>query len=107
MGSTEIATGSCTGCYILAMELLRQDIELYAQVQREAHLRIKGEVLNLTNAAFLAGNRLASLAAMTTVMGKLDNLKDGQDLLLHQVEVYWEVMTKATRKLYFNQDGVL
>ncbi|MQM15263.1 hypothetical protein Taro_048205 [Colocasia esculenta] len=41
---------------VAAMELLRQDIELYAQAQREAHLQIKEEMLNLTASAFMAGN---------------------------------------------------
>ncbi|MQM18339.1 hypothetical protein Taro_051328 [Colocasia esculenta] len=43
---------------ITAMEMLRQDIELYAQAQREAHLLIKEEVLNLTAGALMAGNPL-------------------------------------------------
>ena len=85
---------------VAAMELLRQDIELYAQAQREAHLEIKEEVLNLTAGAFMAGNPCASLEIMSQVMINLDNLKLGQDLLLHQVEDHWEALTDAARELY-------
>ncbi|MQM02994.1 hypothetical protein Taro_035767 [Colocasia esculenta] len=82
------------------MEMLRQDIELYAQSQREAHLQIKKEVLNLTADAFMAGNPCASLEIMSQVMINLDNLKLGQDLLLHQVDGHWEALTDAARELY-------
>ncbi|MQM21767.1 hypothetical protein Taro_054812 [Colocasia esculenta] len=33
-------------------------------------------------------------------MNHLDNLKLGQDMLLHQVEGYWEALTDAARELY-------
>ncbi|MQL84788.1 hypothetical protein Taro_017287 [Colocasia esculenta] len=85
---------------VAAMKMLRQDIELYAQAQREAHLEIKEEVLNLTASAFMAGNPCASLEIMSQVMINLDNLKLGQDLLFHQVEGHWEALTDAARELY-------
>ncbi|MQL67943.1 hypothetical protein Taro_000216, partial [Colocasia esculenta] len=82
------------------MEMLRQDIELYAQAQRESYMQIKEEVLNLTAGAFMAGNPCTSLEIMSQVMMNLDNLKLGQDLLLHQVEGHWEALTDAARELY-------
>ncbi|MQL73902.1 hypothetical protein Taro_006275 [Colocasia esculenta] len=85
---------------VAAMEMLCQDIELYAQAQREAHPQIKEEVLNLTAGAFMAGNPCASLEIMSQVMINLDNLKLGQDLLFHQVEGHWEALTDAARELY-------
>ena len=85
---------------VAAMELLRQDIELYAQAQREAHLQIKEDVLNLTAGAFMACNPYASLEIMSQVMINMDNLKLGQDLLFHQVEGHWEALTDAARELY-------
>ncbi|MQL77919.1 hypothetical protein Taro_010330 [Colocasia esculenta] len=85
---------------VAALEMLRQDIELYAQAQQEAHMQIKEEVLNLTAGAFFAGNPGASLDVMTQVMCRLDNLRLGQDMLLHQFEGYWEALTDAARELY-------
>ncbi|MQL94246.1 hypothetical protein Taro_026901 [Colocasia esculenta] len=38
-------------------------------------------------------------------MGNLDNLKTGQDMLLHQIEEYWEVMSDVVRELYHNPEG--
>ncbi|MQM07778.1 hypothetical protein Taro_040626 [Colocasia esculenta] len=73
---------------VAAMETLRQDVELYAQAQREAHVQINEEVLNLTAGAFLEGNPRASLDTMTQIMNNLDSLKMGKDMLLHQVEGY-------------------
>ncbi|MQL86640.1 hypothetical protein Taro_019178 [Colocasia esculenta] len=85
---------------VAALEMLRQDIELYAQAQQEAHMQIKEEVLNLTTGAFFVGNPDASLEVMTKVMCRLDNLWLGQDMLLHQFEGYWEALTDAARELY-------
>ncbi|MQM11157.1 hypothetical protein Taro_044064 [Colocasia esculenta] len=90
---------------VSAMELLRQDVELYAQAQREAHVQIKEEVLKLTAGAFLARNPHASLETMTQIMCNLDSLKLGQDMLLHQVEGYWEVLSEAARELYHGPGG--
>ncbi|MQL92250.1 hypothetical protein Taro_024880, partial [Colocasia esculenta] len=90
---------------VTAMEMLRQDIELYAQAQREAHLQIKEEVLNLTAGAFMAGNPCASLETMSQVMINLDNLRLGHDMLLHQVEGYWEALIDAARELYHGAGG--
>ncbi|MQL84992.1 hypothetical protein Taro_017507 [Colocasia esculenta] len=85
---------------VAAMEMLCQDIELYTQAQREAHLQIKEEVLNLIADAFMAGNPCASLEIMSQDIINLDNLKLGQDLLLHQVKGHWEALTDAARELY-------
>ncbi|MQM20722.1 hypothetical protein Taro_053750 [Colocasia esculenta] len=90
---------------VAAMEMLHQDIALYAQAQREAHVQIKEEVLNLTVGAFLAENPRASLDVMTQVMNPLDNLKLGHDMLLHQFEGYWEALTDAERELYHGTGG--
>ncbi|MQL83436.1 hypothetical protein Taro_015925 [Colocasia esculenta] len=91
---------------VAAMEMLRQDLEQYAQAQKEAHVLLKEEVLNLTAGAFFAGNPGAALDVMTQVMCRLDNLKLGQDMLLHQFEEYWEAMTDAARELYHGIDEV-
>ncbi|MQL72937.1 hypothetical protein Taro_005301 [Colocasia esculenta] len=90
---------------VSTMELLCQDIELYAQAQREAHVQIKEEVLNLTAGTFLARNPRASLETMAQIMSNLDSLKLGQDMLLHQVQGYWEVLSKAARELYHGPGG--
>ncbi|MQL94404.1 hypothetical protein Taro_027057 [Colocasia esculenta] len=90
---------------VAALEMLRQDIELYAQAQQEAHMQIKEEVLNLTTGAFFAGNSGASLDVMTQVMCRLDNLRLRQDMLLHQFEGYWEALTDAARELYHRIGG--
>ncbi|MQM15075.1 hypothetical protein Taro_048010 [Colocasia esculenta] len=84
----------------------RQDLEQYAQAQKEAHVLLKEEVLNLTAGAFFAGNPGAALDVMTQVMCRLDNLKLGQDMLLHQFEEYWEAMTDAARELCHGTDEV-
>ncbi|MQM14842.1 hypothetical protein Taro_047777 [Colocasia esculenta] len=89
-----------TAMTLIQISALFHDIELYAQAQREARLQIKEEVLNLTADAFMAGNPCASLEIMSQVMINLDNLKLGQDLLLHQVEGYWEALTDVVRELY-------
>ncbi|MQM18207.1 hypothetical protein Taro_051195 [Colocasia esculenta] len=91
---------------VAAMEMLRQDLEQYAQAQRETHVQIKEEVLNLTAGAFFAENPSAALDVMTQVMCRLDNLKLGQDMLLHQFEEYLEAMTDAARELYHGTDEV-
>ncbi|MQL77079.1 hypothetical protein Taro_009493, partial [Colocasia esculenta] len=61
---------------VAEMEMLRQDIELYAQAQREAHVHIMEEVLNLTAGAFLAGSVDTTIPGVDTmVQNKGRNVK--------------------------------